>query len=57
MESANSQTEIDLEKAHRMMDRIIKQEKRNIQTKQYSDTKMVQKIKEIIREEGDAYAD
>lgn len=40
-----------------MMDRIIKQEKRNIQTKQYSDTKMVQKIKEIIREEADAYAD
>ena len=57
MESANSQTEIDLEKAHRMMDRIIKQEKRNIQTKQYSDTMMVQKIKEIIREEADAYAD
>ena len=57
MESANSQTEIDLEKAHRMMDRIIKQEKHNIQTKQYSDTKMVQKIKEIIREEADAYAD
>ncbi len=57
MESANSQTEIDLETAHRMMDRIIKQEKRNIQTKQYSDTKMVQKIKEIIREEADAYAD
>lgn len=57
MGSSNSQTEIDLEKAHRMIDRIIKQEKRNIQTKQYPDSKMVQKIKEIIREEADAYAD
>lgn len=57
MDSSNGQTEIDLEKARRMMDRIIKQEKRNIQTKQYSDSKMVQRIKEIIREEADAYAD
>lgn len=57
MESPNGQTEINLEKARRMMDRIIKQEKRNIQTKQYSDSKMVAKIKEIIREEADAYAD
>lgn len=56
MESSNGQTEIDLEKARCMMDRIIKQEKRNIQTKQYSDSKMVAKIKEIIREEADAYA-
>lgn len=57
MESSNGQTEINLDKARRMMDRIIKQEKRNIQTKQYSDSKMVAKIKEIIREEADAYAD
>lgn len=57
MESSNGQTEINLDKARRMMDRIIKQEKRNIQTKQYSDSKMVLKIKEIIREEADAYAD
>lgn len=57
MESSNGQTEINLDKARRMMDRIIKQEKRNIQTKQYSDSKMVAKIKEIIREETDAYAD
>lgn len=57
MESSNGQTEINLDKARRMMDRIIKQEKRNIQTRQYSDSKMVAKIKEIIREEADAYAD
>lgn len=41
----------------RMMARIIRLEKDNIQTKHYSDADMVKKIKSIIREEAEAYVD
>ena len=51
------QETIDPNKARKMIDRIIRLEKRNIRTKQYRDKDMVDKIKEIIREEAEAYAD
>lgn len=45
-------------RAKRMRDRIINLEKRNIQTnKSMSDRDVVDRIKKIIREEADAYAD
>lgn len=55
-EAMTSET-VDSGKAKKMVDRIIKLEKRNIQTKHLSDREMVEKIKTIIREEADAYAD
>ena len=48
---------IDHKTAQRMIDRIIKLEKRNIQTRHLKDQEVVKKIKEIIREEADSYAD
>lgn len=57
METLESTVDLDPAKAQKMIDRIIKLEKRNIQTKQYQDREMVAKIKEIIREEAEAYAD
>lgn len=57
METVNNEIGVDSNKAQKMIDRIIKLEKRNIQTKQYQDRDMVNKIKEIIREEAEAYVD
>lgn len=53
-DDANS---VDPKKAQRMIDRIIKLEKRNIQTRHLKDQAMVEKIKAIIREEAEAYVD
>ena len=57
METVNNEIGVDPNIAQKMIDRIIKLEKRNIQTKQYQDRDMVNKIKEIIREEAEAYVD
>lgn len=57
MDEKDSRLQIDEARVKRMMDRIIKLEKSNIQTKHYSDRDMVAKIKSIIREEADAYVD
>lgn len=48
---------VDPEKTRLMIKRIIELEKRNIQTKHSDDRSIVEKIKRIIREEADAYAD
>lgn len=48
---------VDPKKAQRMIDRIIKLEKRNIQTRHLKDQAMVEQIKAIIREEAEAYVD
>lgn len=53
-EAMNGET-VDSVKAKKMVDRIIKLEKLNIQTKHLSDRETVEKIKTIIREEADAY--
>lgn len=57
MTEVNGSSVIDPKRAQRMVERIIKLEKRNIQTKQHSDSDMVKEIKKIIREEADAYVD
>ncbi len=43
--------EINEEKAKRMIDRIVKLEKTNLQTRHDSDARIIEKIKGIIREE------
>lgn len=48
---------VDPNKARKMIDRIIRLEKRNIQTKHLRDKDVVDKIKTIIREEAEAYVD
>lgn len=48
---------VDTEKAQKMIERIVKLEKRNVQTKHISDRDMVARIKAIIREEAGAYVD
>ena len=40
--------EIDVQKARRMLQRIIVREKTNIKTKQFNDTEMAKKIKKMI---------
>ena len=42
---------IDEAKAKRMIERIVRLEKTNLQTKSASDKDMIDKIKKIIREE------
>ncbi len=58
MVAGNPKSEIDPTRAKRMRERIIKLEKRNIQTnKSMSDKDIVDRIKSIIREEADANVD
>lgn len=47
--------EIDVQKAQRMLQRIIVREKTNIKTKQLNDTEMAKKIKKMIEEEVQCY--
>ena len=47
--------EIDVQKARRMLQRIIVREKKNIKTKQFNDTEMAKKIKKMIEEEVQCY--
>ena len=47
--------EIDVQKARRMLQRIIVREKTNIKTMQFNDTEMAKKIKKMIEEEVQCY--
>lgn len=47
--------EIDIQKAQRMLTKLILREKTNIKTKQYNDTQMVNQIKKMIEEEAECY--
>ena len=58
MTTGERENGVDPTRAKRMRERIIKLEKRNIQTnKSLSDKDMVDRIKAIIREEADANVD
>lgn len=57
MGANNIGSNVETKRAKKMIDRIIKLEKNNIHTKHMTDRAMVEKIKTIIREEADAYAD
>ena len=50
-EGQNMQTDIDPRKLKRMLIMIMGIERKNSKTKQYSDSKMVDKIQKIIEEE------
>lgn len=47
--------EIDIEKAQKMLTKLIVREKKNIKTKQYNDSEMIRKIKKMIEEEVQCY--
>lgn len=47
--------EIDVEKAEKLVKRVIVKEKRNLSTKEFSSPEMVKKIKKMIEEEVECY--
>ena len=47
--------EIDVQKARRMLQRIIVRENTTIKTMQFNDTEMAKKIKKMIEEEVQCY--
>ena len=47
--------EIDTDKVQRMLAKLIMREKTNLQTREKSDTQMVQMIKKMIEEEVECY--
>lgn len=60
METNNNTEEIngiqvDVEKAQKLSKRVIVKEKRNLSTKEFGTTDMVNKIKKMIEEEVECY--
>ena len=57
----NRQTEningidVDVEKAQKLIKRVIVKEKRNLSTKEFSNPEMVRKIKKMIEEDIECY--
>ncbi len=47
--------EVDIQKAQRMLTRLVIREKKNIKTRQYNDVQMVNQIKKMIEEEVKCY--
>lgn len=47
--------EIDIEKAHRLLQKLVIKEKTNIKSKERNDTQMVADIKKMIQEEVECY--
>lgn len=47
--------EVDVEKAQRLIRKVIVREKRNLSTKEYGNTEMVKQIKKMIEEEVECY--
>lgn len=47
--------EVNVEKANRLLKKLIIKEKTNIKTKQYNDREMVNIIKKMIEEEVECY--
>lgn len=47
--------EIDTEKAHRLLQKVVIREKTNIKSKELNDMQMVAKIKKMIQEEVECY--
>lgn len=47
--------QVDVEKAQRLSKRVIVKEKRNLSTKEFGATDMVNKIKKMIEEEVECY--
>lgn len=47
--------EVDVDKAQRLIKKVIVKEKRNLSTKEFGDSEMVKKIKKMIEEEVECY--
>lgn len=47
--------QVDVEKSQRLSKRVIVKEKRNLSTKEFGATDMVNKIKKMIEEEVECY--
>lgn len=47
--------EVDIEKAQKLIKRVIVKEKRNLSTNEYGASEMVKKIKKMIEEEVECY--
>lgn len=47
--------EVEVEKAQRLIRKVIVKEKRNLSTKEYGSAEMVKKIKKMIEEEVECY--
>lgn len=47
--------EVDVDKAQRLIKKVIIKEKRNLRTKEFGDAEMVKKIKKMIEEEVECY--
>lgn len=54
-ETKISNVEIDVEKAKRMLKKLIVKETVNIKTKRYNDVEMARQIKKMIEEEVECY--
>lgn len=47
--------EVDIDKAQRLIKKVIVKEKRNLSTKEFGFAEMVKKIKKMIEEEVECY--
>lgn len=47
--------EVEVDKAQRLIKKVIVKEKRNLSTKEFGSTEMVRKIKKMIEEEVECY--
>lgn len=47
--------EVDIDKAQRLIKKVIVKEKRNLSTKEFGSPEMVKKIKKMIEEEVECY--
>lgn len=47
--------DVDVEKAQKLIKRVIVKEKRNLSTKEFSNPEMIRKIKKMIEEDVECY--
>lgn len=47
--------EVDVDKAQRLIKRVIVKEKRNLSTKEFGNSEMIKKIKKMIEEDVECY--
>lgn len=59
MENKNTENingiDVDVEKAQKLIKRVIIKEKRNLSTKEFSNPEMIRRIKKMIEEDVECY--
>ena len=59
MENKNTENingiDVDVEKAQKLIKRVIVKEKRNLSTKEFSNPEMIRRIKKMIEEDVECY--